>query len=250
MLAEQTASEAGRAAEAGAGRAAVSLSGVTKVFNPGKTQVTALKEVSAEIHAGEFLAVTGPSGSGKTTLLNLIGCIDRPTSGRVAIEGETVGHLSPDKLADLRSRKLGLIFQTFNLIPVLTVGENAEYPLMLRRPTAGRRERRARVLEVLASLGIGGLIDRFPNELSGGECQRAAIARALVTKPPIVLADEPTSNLDSRTGDSILSLLTRLHEQQGITFVFSTHDANLTRRAGRVIELRDGKIVGGYARWV
>ena len=221
----------------------VSLEDVTKVFPLGKTQVMALKRVSIKIHAGDFMAVMGPSGSGKTTLLNLIGCLDQPSSGRIKIEGDTVGDLSADELADLRARKLGLIFQTFNLIPVLTVGENVEYPLLLRGTSMSKQERRSKVREVLVNLGIDSLVDRRPPELSGGECQRAAIARALITAPKIVLADEPTSNLDSKTGNLILSLMKRLHEKRDVTFIFSTHDASLASLANRVVNLCDGEVV-------
>jgi putative ABC transport system ATP-binding protein len=231
------------ASDPSAARVVVSMRDVTKVFRVGKTEVAALKGVSMGVREGEFLAITGSSGSGKTTLLNLIGCLDRPTSGRIEVEDMPTQELSSDALARLRAAKLGIIFQTFNLIPVLTVGENAEYPLLLKSPSMTRRERREVVLETLSGLGIAALVDRMPNELSGGECQRAAIARALVTRPRIVLADEPTSNLDSKTGGAILGLMRRLHEQKGMTFIFSTHDARLADLAGRVIELRDGELV-------
>ena len=225
----------------------VSLKDVTKVFLSGKSQVNALKGVSLQVYIGEFLAITGPSGSGKTTLLNLIGCLDQPSSGRIEIDGEDVIKLSPNALANLRARKMGLIFQSFNLIPVLTVCENVEYPLLISGERLSARERKERVLDVLSQLEIEALADRRPNELSGGECQRAAVARALITDPKIVLADEPTSNLDSKTGDSLLRMMKRLNEQRHITFIFSTHDSRLVDLARRVVELRDGEVIGDYA---
>jgi putative ABC transport system ATP-binding protein len=221
---------------------------VSKVFLLGKSQVNALRRASLRVHAGEFLAVTGPSGSGKTTLLNLIGCLDQPTSGRIRIEGEDVTGLSSNALANLRARKMGLIFQSFNLIPVLTVGENVEYPLLISDRKMSARARRESVLELLSQLEIETLVDRRPNELSGGECQRVAVARALITDPKIVLADEPTSNLDSRTGGSLLRLMKRLHEHRRTTFIFSTHDAKLVDLAERVVELHDGEVVGDYVQ--
>ncbi len=225
----------------------VSLENVTKVFLSGKSQVNALRRMSLQVYTEEFLAITGPSGSGKTTLLNLIGCLDQPSSGRVEIEGEDVNNLSSNALANLRARKMGLIFQSFNLIPVLTVRENVEYPLLISGGGLSARERGEHVLDVLCQLEIEALADRRPNELSGGECQRAAVARALITDPKIVLADEPTSNLDSKTGDSLLRLMKRLNEQRHITFIFSTHDARLVDLARRVVELRDGEVIGDYA---
>jgi putative ABC transport system ATP-binding protein len=220
----------------------IRLDGVSKVFNPGKVQVSALKNVDLSIARNEFLAITGPSGSGKSTLLNLIGCLDQPTSGQIRIAGENVADLTPNQLANLRARKLGLIFQSFNLIPVLTVGENVEYPLLLNKRVTSSRERRGLVLGLLAQLGIENLIDRRPNELSGGQSQRVAVARALIGEPEIVLADEPTSNLDSKTGDSLIRLIRSLHEQKPITFIFSTHDTHLVGLAERIIELRDGEV--------
>lgn len=221
----------------------IRLEAVSKVFNPGKVQVSALKGVDLKVRRNEFLAITGPSGSGKTTLLNLIGCLDQPTTGRIEIDGENVSDMTPNELANLRARKLGLIFQSFNLIPVLTVGENVEYPLLLNNKVSSSKERRRLVTELLAQLGIEELLDRRPNELSGGQSQRVAVARALIGDPEIVLADEPTSNLDSKTGDSLIRMIRRLHEQRHITFIFSTHDAHLVGLAERVVELCDGEIV-------
>jgi putative ABC transport system ATP-binding protein len=220
----------------------IRLDDVSKVFYPGKVQVAALKKVNLTIARNEFLAITGPSGSGKSTLLNLIGCLDQPTTGQIEIDGEKIAGMTVNELANLRARKLGLIFQSFNLIPVLTVGENVEYPLLLTKKVLSSKERRGLVLDLLAQLGIEDLIDRRPNELSGGQSQRVAVARALIGEPEIVLADEPTSNLDSKTGDSLIRMIRRLHEQKPITFIFSTHDAHLVGLAERIVELRDGEI--------
>jgi putative ABC transport system ATP-binding protein len=226
----------------------ICLDGVSKVFHLGRVLVSALKNIDLEIRRNEFLAITGPSGSGKTTLLNLIGCLDQPTAGQIEIDGEDVVVMTPDEMANLRSRKLGLVFQSFNLIPVLTVGENVEYPLLINKGGLGAKERRSRVLDLLALLGIETLVDRRPNELSGGQCQRVAVARALIGDPEIVIADEPTSYLDSKTGDSLLRMIKSLHEQKHITFIFSTHDTHLVGLAERVVELRDGEIVDDLFR--
>jgi putative ABC transport system ATP-binding protein len=212
---------------------------VSKTYRLGKVTVTALDGVSLAVKAGEFLAVAGPSGSGKTTLLNLIGCLDTPTSGQVAIDGEAISGLSPGRRADLRARKLGFVFQTFNLIPVLTAWENVEYPLLLQR---GRGDVAARVRAALEHVGLADRARHRPPELSGGQQQRVAIARALVTEPALVLADEPTANLDSRTGHEIVELMRRLNRERGTTFVFSTHDPRIVNAADRVLEISDGRL--------
>jgi len=212
---------------------------VSKTYRLGKVTVTALDGVSLAVKAGEFLAVAGPSGSGKTTLLNLIGCLDTPTSGQVAIDGEAISGLSPGRRADLRARKLGFVFQTFNLIPVLTAWENVEYPLLLQR---GRGDVAARVRAALEHVGLADRARHRPPELSGGQQQRVAIARALVTEPALVLADEPTANLDSRTGHEIIELMRRLNRERGTTFVFSTHDPRIVNAADRVLEISDGRL--------
>jgi putative ABC transport system ATP-binding protein len=248
MITEHVQSSIAGTERAGTDAALVKLHEVTKIFLMGRARVVALKKVNLQIGEREFLAITGPSGSGKTTLLNLIGCLDEPSSGQIEIEGQEINHLSANALARLRARKLGLVFQSFNLIPVLTVGENVEYPLLLKDGRISARERRKQVLDALSSLRIESLIDRRPNELSGGECQRAAVARAIITEPKIVLADEPTSNLDSKTGGSLLRLMKRLHQQRGMTFIFSTHNTDLIALAPRVIELRDGEVVADYVR--
>ncbi len=217
----------------------VTVKDVSKTYRLGKLTVAALSGVSLTVAGGEFLAVAGPSGSGKTTLLNLIGCLDTPTSGEIAIDGESVGALSPGRLADLRAHKLGFIFQTFNLIPVLTAYENVEYPLLIRR-RAG--DPAARVRAALEQVGLADRAGHRPAELSGGQQQRVAIARALVGDPALVLADEPTANLDSRTGHEIIELMRRLNRERGTTFVFSTHDRRIMTAADRVLEISDGRL--------
>jgi putative ABC transport system ATP-binding protein len=217
----------------------VAVRDVSKTYRLGKVIVTALDGVSLTVKAGEFLAVAGPSGSGKTTLLNLIGCLDTPTSGEVMIDGEAIGGLSAGRRADLRARKLGFVFQTFNLIPVLTAWENVEYPLLLQRR---RGDVAGRVRAALEHVGLADRARHRPPELSGGQQQRVAIARALVTEPALVLADEPTANLDSRTGHEIVELMRRLNRERGTTFVFSTHDPRIVNAADRVLEISDGRL--------
>ena len=217
----------------------VTVQDVSKTYRLGKLNVTALAGVSLTVAAGEFLAVAGPSGSGKTTLLNLIGCLDTPSAGEIALDGESVTRLSPGRRADLRARKLGFVFQTFNLIPVLTAWENVEYPRLIHRRGGDVAARVKRALEQV------GLVDRArhrPAELSGGQQQRVAIARALVGEPALVLADEPTANLDSRTGHEIVELMRRLNRERGTTFVFSTHDPRIVAAADRVLEISDGML--------
>lgn len=211
-----------------------------KDFSLGKTIINALKGVSLEIGKGEFMAIVGPSGSGKSTLLNLIGCIERPSSGTVRIDGTDIGSLSADELAEIRSSRLGFIFQSFNLLPVLTVAENVEYPLHLRG--GEKRTRAEKVAAVLREVGLERFSSHKPAELSGGQRQRVAIARALVGSPSIILADEPTANLDHRTGEEILNLMKDINRKMGTTFVFSTHDAKIMNIADRTVELRDGEI--------
>jgi putative ABC transport system ATP-binding protein len=211
-----------------------------KNFSLGKIIINALKGVSLEIGKGEFMAIVGPSGSGKSTLLNLIGCIERPSSGTVIIDGTDIGSLSPDELAEIRSSRLGFIFQSFNLLPVLTVAENVEYPLHLRG--GEKRTRAEKVAGVLKEVGLERFSSHKPAELSGGQRQRVAIARALVGSPSIILADEPTANLDHRTGEEILNLMKDINRKLGTTFVFSTHDPKIMNIADRTVELRDGEI--------
>jgi putative ABC transport system ATP-binding protein len=219
----------------------VRVEGVTKSYRLGEQTVTALHNITLSFDEGVFLAIAGPSGSGKTTLLNIIGCIDAPSMGKVYIDNAEVTGRSPDDLADLRAHTTGFIFQTFNLFPVLTAAENVEYPL-LNLPEITREERQKRVARFLAVVGLEKHADRKPNQLSGGQRQRVAIARALAIKPRIVLADEPTANLDRGTGEEILNLMKDINRQYGTTFIFSTHDRRIMSMADRLIRIEDGRI--------
>jgi putative ABC transport system ATP-binding protein len=219
----------------------IELTNVVKEYRLGKVTVPALKQVSLRIENGEFTVIAGPSGSGKTTILNLIGCVDVASSGDVVVSGSNTARLSERELTDLRLNKIGFIFQSFNLIPVLNVYDNVEFPLLLMK-NLGKEERRARVEHFIEKVGLQDHKNHRPNELSGGQRQRVAIARALVTKPRIVLADEPTANLDSKTGQSIIDLMKEINATEKTTFLFSTHDENVIRQARRVIKLRDGAI--------
>ena len=225
-----------------AARMVVQAEELTKKYYLESQLVTALQSVSINIEEGVFLAIAGPSGSGKSTLLNLIGCIDTPTSGRLFIDGENVAERTPEQLATLRGRAIGFIFQTFNLFPVLTAEENVEYPL-LKRDDVSASERRRRVERYLRLVGLGKFGKHRPHQLSGGQRQRVAIARALAIHPRIVLADEPTANLDHRTGKRILRLMKRINKKMQTTFVFSTHDPKVLDMADRRIDLEDGQVV-------
>jgi putative ABC transport system ATP-binding protein len=218
--------------------AVVQVRGVSKDYALGEQRVQALRETSLEVEEGEFLAIAGPSGSGKSTLLNLIGCIDTPSTGHILIDGEDIAGKTPDDLADLRARKIGFVFQTFNLLPVLSAAENVEYPLLQFRFDKARR--RARVQRYLELVGVGDYATHRPNQLSGGQRQRVAIARALIARPAIVLADEPTANLDHKTGTSILELMLAINRDKGTTFIFSTHDPKVMGMADRVVHIEDG----------
>jgi putative ABC transport system ATP-binding protein len=218
----------------------VSLDNVSRRFPMDHQFVSALEDVTLSLDAGEFVAAAGPSGSGKSTLLNLIGCIDQPTSGSIRIDGVETGRLGPAKLSELRRRKIGFVFQSFNLIPVFTAFENVEYPLLLQRVAA--RERRARTMEALESVGLGPRSAHRPDLLSGGERQRVAVARAIVHRPALVLADEPTANLDTANATQLIDLMRSLNRQLGVTFLFATHDPRLLGRSDRVIRLCDGRI--------
>ncbi len=219
----------------------VRFTGVGKVYDDEGLAVTAVKSVTFEIPKERFAMIVGPSGSGKTTLLNLIGCIDRPTTGRLEVCGEDVGALPDDALTDFRSRNVAFVFQGFNLLPVLTAYENVEYPLLLLGVRAA--ERRARTLAVLESVGLADKRDHRPNQLSGGQKQRVAVARALVKGPALVLADEPTANLDSHTGAEIIALMRKVQAEHRASFVFSTHDPRLISHADDTFVLRDGELV-------
>jgi putative ABC transport system ATP-binding protein len=216
----------------------IELTGIHKEYSLGKMSVSALRGVDLKINKGEFLAISGPSGSGKTTLLNIVGCIERPTSGDVIIDGVRVEGQNDDALSAIRLNKIGFVFQQFNLIPVLTAYENIEYPLLEKRvPAAQRREK---IERALSDVGLDTHARHRPLELSGGQRQRVAIARAMVGEPLIVLADEPTANLDKKTGLEILDLMQTLNRTHGTTFVFSTHDPNVISRASRVVNISDG----------
>ncbi len=219
----------------------VEVKSVSKEYALGKQTVTALHDISLQIQKGEFMALAGPSGSGKSTLLNMIGCIDTPSSGSIFIEGQNVSGKTADQLADLRLNTLGFVFQTFNLLPVLTAWENVEYP-MLQQRNVDKKTRQENIRHYLNVVGLERYMHHRPNELSGGQRQRVAIARALATLPSIVLADEPTANLDHKTGADILSLMKQLNQEEGTTFIFSTHDARVMEMADRVIHLADGSI--------
>jgi putative ABC transport system ATP-binding protein len=215
---------------------------IEKRYQLGTTVVPALRGITCSVSPGEFAAIAGPSGSGKTTLLNLIGCLDKPDSGRLYLDGNDVTPLGLNKLASLRRSRLGFVFQTFNLIPVLSAYENVEYPLLL--DSVSSKDRRSRVMGMLDAVGLLHRRNHRPNRLSGGERQRVAIARALVTRPAVVLADEPTANLDSRTGEEIVQLMRQLNRDLKVTFLFSTHDARILHNADLVLNLEDGQVVG------
>jgi putative ABC transport system ATP-binding protein len=213
---------------------------VSKVYDDDGLRVTAIKGVTFEIPQRRFAMIVGPSGSGKTTLLNLVGCIDTPTTGRLDVCGQDVGALSDNAITDFRSRTIAFIFQNFNLLPVLTAYENVEYPLLLLGIASA--ERRTQTLAMLESVGLSDHRDHRPNQLSGGQKQRVAVARALVKRPALVLADEPTANLDSRTGAEIIALMRKLQEEYAMSFVFSTHDPQLISHADETFVIRDGEL--------
>jgi putative ABC transport system ATP-binding protein len=221
----------------------VELRNVTKDYRLDKVVVQALRGVDLRVEEGDFLSIVGPSGSGKTTLLNLIGCVDTATSGTVIVNGHDTAHLSDRALTSLRLDTLGFIFQSFNLVPVLNVFQNVELPLLLQKKLS-TSERTARVDELLDKVGLAAHAKHRPSELSGGQRQRVAIARALVTRPKIVMADEPTANLDSQTGDAIIDLMKEMNKSEKTTFIFSTHDAKVMSHADKVLRLVDGRIAG------
>ena len=218
----------------------VRIEHVTKDYQLGDQKVRALKDVTLSFEPGVFLAIAGPSGSGKSTLLNLIGCIDNPTSGKIYINERDVSDKTPDQLADLRNRSIGFIFQTFNLLPVLSAAENVEYPLLQRRDVS-EAERNKRVNYFLDIVGLSKFASHRPNQLSGGQRQRVAIARALAIRPSIVLADEPTANLDHKTGEEILKLMKQINRAFNTTFIFSTHDKRVIAKADRLVRIEDGE---------
>lgn len=218
----------------------VHLSNVTRIYQQSSFEVRALDGLSLDVAQGEFAALTGPSGSGKTTALNIIGALDLPTSGTATIEGKDLTRMSQQARSELRKRRIGFVFQAYNLIPVLTVLENAE--LVLRLQGVGKAERHDRVMALLEDVGLGGLHDRRPNEISGGQQQRVAIVRAIASEPAVTLADEPTANLDSTTAEQLLDIMQKLNEERGVTFIFSTHDPRVMNRAKRIVHLVDGRV--------
>jgi putative ABC transport system ATP-binding protein len=225
---------------------AVELKDVKKTYRTGPIEVPALHGISLRVAPGEFLAIAGPSGSGKTTLLNIIGGLDRADAGEVLVEGKNLQLLSPAELARLRLQRLGFVFQAYNLLPVLTALENAEFTLLLQGvPVAQRKER---VQKLFAEIGLASLEHRRPGELSGGQQQRVAVARAMVTEPALILADEPTANLDSVTASALLEVMEQLNRAHGTTFVYATHDPQVMERARRLIRLHDGEIASDVAR--
>lgn len=225
--------------------ALVTVRDVTKLFSTGRSEVQALRGVTLDVRRGDFLALVGPSGSGKTTLLNLIGALDSATSGTVTLLGRDLGAMNRRERAELRLHTIGFVFQAYNLIPVLTARENVEFVLELQGVGAERSERALRVLE---ELGLGELADRRANELSGGQQQRVAVARAVASRPALVLADEPTANLDTANAEVLMGLMRRLHDEHGMTFVFSTHDPRVVAHATRVVTLQDGCVAADEER--
>jgi len=218
----------------------VQVRGASRDYAQGEHTVHALRGVDLDIESGEFTVLMGPSGSGKTTLLNLIGGLDEPTAGSIEVEGRDLATMSGGERSKMRLSRLGFVFQAYNLIPVLSAAENVEFVLeMAGMPAAERRER---VMSTLASVGLAGMADRRPDQLSGGQQQRVAVARAIASKPALVLADEPTANLDSKTGTELVELMRTLNEEQGVTFVFATHDPKVMDRARRIVRLVDGQI--------
>ncbi len=223
----------------------IRLENVSKVYGFGTVKVDAISEINIEISGGEFVAILGPSGSGKTTLMNIIGCLDRPSGGRYILDGEDMSDVGDEKLAHIRNKKIGFVFQMFNLLSKHNALYNVQLPLVYAG--AGLAERREKGIQMLKKMGLEGRMHHRPNELSGGECQRVAIARALINDPPILLADEPTGNLDTKTGDEIISLFRRLNADDGVTLIMITHNPEIADKARRRIFIRDGKIVEDIA---
>lgn len=227
--------------------AILELTAIKRDFHKGKQVVKALRGVDLVIEKGEFLSIVGPSGSGKTTLLNIVGCLDTPTSGSVVYNRTALGNMNEKQLSEYRKDNIAFIFQSYNLIPVLTVQENVELPLVIDRKLS-RGEMAKKALEVIDAVGLSGMADRLPKELSGGQEQRVAIARALVKDPIVVLADEPTANLDSETAEAVIALMQEMNSSRRTTFVFSTHDKRMEAHARRIVTLRDGTVFSDERR--
>ena len=222
--------------------ALIELRSLSKTYDLGEVKVHALKQVSLDISEGEFVALIGPSGSGKSTLMNTVGCLDRPTDGSYRLAGDEVAGLNPEQLAQIRNRRIGFIFQNFNLLARTTALENVEVPLLYNK-SCPRRDRKRRAIGLLERVGLGNRLDHRPNQLSGGQQQRVAIARALVNRPPILLCDEPTGNLDTQTSREIMAFFRELNETEGLTVILVTHDLEVARRARRALVLVDGEVV-------
>jgi len=222
----------------------IEIENITKTYRMGAVEVQALRGVSLTIERGEVVSIMGPSGSGKSTLMNILGCLDQSTSGRYVLDGVAVDSMNDDQLAEVRNRKIGFVFQSFNLLRRLTARRNVELPMLYAGIETGRRQRAAAALE---SVGLGDRMDHRPTELSGGQQQRVAIARALINAPPILLADEPTGNLDSRSGEEIMQLLLKLNRDQGITLIFVTHDPKIAAHTHRIIHVSDGLVAEATA---
>ncbi len=224
----------------------ISIRNLVKTYTVGEVQVRALRGVSLDIEGGEFVAVTGPSGSGKSTLMHILGCLDRPTSGQYFLDGRDVSRMSKDQLAEVRNTKIGFVFQGFNLLSRTTALDNVELPLLYSGTTLRAAERRRRALASLEAVGLGSRADHHPNQLSGGQQQRVAIARALITNPSILLADEPTGNLDTRTSIEVMGIFQRLNRERGITVLVITHEHDIAEYGTRVIACRDGQVVSDH----
>jgi len=220
--------------------AIIEINNIEKTYNPNKVPVHALRGVDLKIEKGEFTAIVGPSGSGKTTLLNIIGGLDNPDTGQIIIDNQDISQLSDNKMIDFRKENIGFVFQAYNLIPVLTALENVEFIMVLQKQDKAVRQERAK--QLLSAVGLSDKLDKRPSELSGGQQQRVAVARALASKPAFILADEPTANLDSTSTAGLLDMMLKMNEEEGMTFVFSTHDQRVIDRARRVVTLVDGKV--------
>ncbi len=225
----------------------ISIKNLKKIYKLGDNTVHALRGVSLDIEEGEFVAITGPSGSGKSTMMHILGCLDRPTEGSYFLNDKDVSNLSRDELAEIRNKQIGFVFQGFNLLPRTTAAENVEVPLLYSRPVVPPMERRQMALEALEAMGLSDRADHHPSQLSGGQQQRVAIARALVNKPSLILADEPTGNLDTKTSIEVMKILQELRQRSGITIVLITHEPDIAAYGTRIISVRDGEIISDKA---